>query len=215
MFLRIVVMLTSFLVAYLLGSINFAILITKTFFNKNIKEIGSKNGGSTNVFLNFGKIPALLTLIGDSLKGFLAVAIAQLLCFKVLEFKTLLWFKYMVLIFAVIGHIFPIFHKFRGGKGIAVTAGGMIFVDIKIFITLLTIFIIILKFSKIVSLSSITTAFFLPIVTLIFNYFNNNFSTKITFTTTILNTIISIIIIFAHRENIRRILEKKETKILK
>lgn len=213
MILKTTVMFISFLIAYLLGSINFAILITKKLFNKNIKEIGSKNGGSTNVFLNFGKIPALLTLIGDSLKGFLAIAISQILCFKVLEFKTLLWFKYAILIFAVVGHIFPIFHKFKGGKGIAVTAGGMIFVDIKIFISLLTIFVIILKFSKIVSLSSVTTAFFLPIVTFIFNYFNNNFSTKIISTTSILTTIISIIIIFAHRENIKRIIEKKETKI--
>ena len=213
MILKIILILISLSSAYLLGSINFAILITKNFFNKNIKEIGSKNGGSTNVFLNVGKIPALLTLIGDSLKGFLAVAIAQLLCFKVLEFKTLLWFKYVVLIFAVIGHIFPIFHKFKGGKGIAVTAGGMIFIDIKIFVTLLTIFILILKFSKMVSLSSVTTAFFLPIVAFIFNYFDNNFSTSITSIVTILSTIISIIIIFAHKENIKRIIEKRETKI--
>lgn len=202
-------------IAYIFGSFNFAIFISKKFYNKNIKKIGSKNGGTTNVFVNLGKLPAAFTLLGDCLKGFFAVLISFLICFKTFGKDGYFYIKYVVLIFAVIGHIFPIFHKFKGGKGIAVTAGALIFIDLKVFLTLLTIFILVFKFSRIVSLSALCGSIFLPMLNFTYNYLNYNVSTKATLISTIFSTIVSIFLISAHKDNIKRLLEKKETKIKK
>ncbi len=213
MILKIFVIILSGLFAYILGSFNFAIFITKKFYNKNIKKLGSKNAGMTNVLRNFGKKPAILTLAGDMLKGFISILICNIMCFKLFSTEGLIIFRYIVLIFALIGHIFPIFYNFRGGKGILVVAGSLILVNLKVFLALLAVFLIVFKISKIVSFSSLSCAFILPISTFLMNYFNHQLSTKITIITTIITTVVSIIIIFAHKENIIRLLEKKEPKI--
>ena len=200
-------------IAYIFGSFNFAIFISKNFYNKNIKKMGSKNAGTKNVFVSLGKGPAIFTLLGDCLKGFLAVLISFLICSKTFSKEAYFYVKYVVLIFAVIGHIFPIFYRFRGGKGVAVTAGALIFVNLKVFLTLLTIFILVFKFSKIVSLSALCGSVFFPILNFIYNYLNYNVSTKATLISTIFSTIVSILIISAHKDNIKRLLEKRETKI--
>ncbi len=213
MFLKTFIILVSCLFGYLLGSFNFAIFISKKFYNKNIKLLGSENAGTTNMLANFGKVPALITLVGDLLKGFLAVLITHFLAFKLFSTNGLLYAKYLVLICAVLGHIFPVFYNFKGGKGIAVTAGAMIFIDIKVLLALVAIFLIVIKFSKIVSLSSLSSSIAYPIITFFFNYFNNKISTKTTLVCTIYTTVISIILIFSHKKNIRRIIDKKERKI--
>ena len=216
MFLNFCLYILCFATAYILGSFNFAIFISKNFYNKNIKKLGSKNAGATNMLVNFGKAPAIATLLGDILKGFIAVLICKILCSKIANSDNIILIEYIVLFFALVGHIFPIFYKFKGGKGIAVTAGAMIFIDLKVFLTLVTIFIIIFKFSKIVSLSSLSATVCYPIVTFIFNYFiNYKVSTKITLLSTIISLIVSIIIILAHKENIKRLIENRETKIKK
>ncbi len=216
MFLRFFLYILCCVIAYLLGSFNFAIFISKKFYNKNIKKLGSKNAGATNMLVNFGKPAALVTLFGDALKGFMSVFICKIVCSKIMvNANNIVILEYFVLFFALIGHIFPIFYKFKGGKGIAVTAGAMIFIDVKIFLTLITVFIIIFKFSKIVSLSSLSATVFYPILTFVFNYYNYKISTKITLITTIISTIVSIIIIFAHKKNIKRLIERKEIKIKK
>ncbi len=211
--MKIFVIILSCFLAYILGSFNSAIFITKKFYNKNIKKLGSKNAGMTNVLRNFGKMPALITLIGDMLKGFISILICNILCFKFFTSEDLTVFKYIVLIFALLGHIFPVFYNFKGGKGILVVAGSLILVNLKVFLALLAVFLIVFKITKIVSLSSLSCAFILPVSTFLMNYFNHQLSTKTTVITTIITTVVSIIIIFAHRENIIRLLEKKEPKI--
>ena len=213
LFLKIFVIFMSCVLGYIIASFNFAIFISEKFYNKNIKSLGSQNAGTTNMFANFGKVPALVTLIGDVLKGFLAILITHFMSFKLFSVTGLIYIEYLVLIFAVLGHIFPVFHNFKGGKGIAVTAGGMLFIDIKVIIALITIFLIVLKFSRIVSLGSLSCSIFYPIITFFFNYFNNKISTKTTLICTIYTTLISIILIFAHKKNIKRIIDKKERKI--
>lgn len=211
--LKIFVIVLSCFLAYVFGSFNFAIFITKKFYNKNIKKLGSKNAGMTNVLRNFGKKPALITLVGDMFKGFISILICNILCFRFFDIESLIIFRYIVLIFALIGHIFPVFYNFKGGKGILVVAGSLILVNLKVFLTLLAVFLIVFKLSKIVSFSSLSCAFILPISTFIMDYFNHKLSTQTTIITTILATVVSVVIIFAHRENIIRILEKKEPKI--
>ena len=103
MILKIFVIILSCLFAYILGSFNFAIFITKKFYNKNIKKLGSKNAGMTNVLRNFGKKPAILTLAGDMLKGFISILICNIMCFKLFSTEDLIIFRYIVLIFALIG----------------------------------------------------------------------------------------------------------------
>lgn len=211
--MKIFVIVLSCFFAYILGSFNFAIFITKKFYNKNIKKLGSKNAGMTNVLRNFGKKPALITLAGDMLKGLISILICDIMCFKFFTMEGLTIFRYVVLIFALLGHIFPVFYNFKGGKGILVVAGSLILVNLKVFLALLAIFLIVFKISKIVSFSSLSCALILPISTFLMNYFNHQLSTNTTIVTTIISTVVSIVIIFAHRENIIRILEKKEPKI--
>lgn len=215
MFLKILVILSSCFIAYILSSFNFAIFISKKFYHKNIKKLGSKNAGMTNVLRNFGTVPAIITLVGDIFKGFLSILICHILCHKVLNPEIFMCFKYIVLIFALLGHIFPIFYNFKGGKGISVVTGAILFINVKIFLILLTIFILVFKFSKIVSLSSLSSTFAFPIATFLTNYFNNKTTHSTALIITSITTIASIIVIFAHKENIIRLLKKKEPKIKK
>ncbi len=207
--------LISCFFAYIIGSLNFSILISKKFYKKNIKKMGSKNAGMTNVLRNFGVLPALVVFILDILKGIMSIFICYLICKKSLNNNLLVCVEYMAALSVQLGHIFPIFHKFKGGKGVLVIAGSIIFINIKVFLVLITVFVLVFKFSKTVSLSSISATFFLPVSTFFINYFNKNLSGLYLFLYTFFSTIISIIIIFAHKNNIKRLLEKKEPKIKK
>ena len=168
----------------------------------------------TNVLRNFGFIPAVITFLGDVLKGFISLLVCYILCFKLLNSDVLMYVQYMACISALLGHIFPIFYKFKGGKGISVVAGAVLFMDIKIFLAVASVFIIVFKFSKIVSLSSLSGALLYPIIVFFISFFKN-ISTFQLINSTIFATAISIILIFAHKENIKRIIEKKEPKIKK
>ena len=214
MSLKIFIIILCCFLSYIFGSFNYAIFITRKFYKKNIKKIGSKNAGTTNVFRNFGIMPALITFVGDFLKGFIIIFICNLICFKFIDFNTLIYIKYVASIFAIIGHIFPIFYGFKGGKGVAVFAGSIAFMDIKVFLVLLAIFILTLKIFNIVSLSSIFAALIYPISVFFISFFKNISTTEL-INKTIFSTVISIILIFAHRDNIKRLLEKKENKLKK
>lgn len=204
--------LLSFFFSYILGSFNFAIFISKKFYKKNIKQLGSKNAGMTNVLRNFGFLPAIITFIGDVLKGFISLLVCYILCFKFLKPEALVYVQYMACISALLGHIFPIFYKFKGGKGISVVAGAVLFMDFKIFLAAVSVFIIVFKFSKMVSLSSLSGALLYPVIVFFISFFKN-ISTFQLINSTVFATVISIILIFAHKENIKRIIEKKEPKI--
>ena len=152
---KIIAIALCCIVGYLLGSINFAIIISNS-KNDDIREHGSNNAGTTNMLRTYGKRAASLTFAGDFLKAIAA-------CFL----GGLLWAQngiYLAGLFCVIGHIFPIFYKFKGGKGVATVSGVMLFGNPGVFLILLLLFIGVFATSKYISLASIMCAAIYPFV---------------------------------------------------
>ena len=131
------------LVAYLIGSINFAIIFSKKFAGFDVREKGSKNAGTTNVLRTVGKGAAALTLICDILKGVVAVLIAMLAANIWKDTDTVV-LKYLAGLFAIIGHTFPVYYGFKGGKGVATSLGVLLIVNPQIGIICLSFALIIM-----------------------------------------------------------------------
>lgn len=203
------------LVSYLLGSLNFSIIFSKGVVKKDIRESGSGNAGATNMLRTYGKKFALLTMIGDIIKVAIAIIIAFLIFgspVKYLfasptdptELQQIMFYKQFAGFFCVIGHIFPVFFKFKGGKGVAACTGMVIMVDWRIALILFVIFVIIVAISKWISLGSITIAILYPV--LLYVFYKNTIVTLIAL-------IFAVMVVVAHRQNIKRILNKTENKI--
>ncbi len=199
-----------FILNYFLGSINFAILISKVFFNKEIRNYGSKNAGTTNVLRTFGKKFALLTFAGDFLKGFLGVLISG---YIISNYYLKIDVKMSALLAVVLGHIFPIYYKFKGGKGVATIAGGILSLNFKIFLIVFLVFAVFIVLTKMVSLSAVVAVIVFAIVNPIFWFSNLKFHLNLWFFILFKSTFIAFIIIFKHISNIKRILKNEEPKI--
>jgi len=190
-----------FVVSYLLGSFPSGFLYAKNIKGIDLRNVGSGSTGATNVLRNIGKWPALIVFIIDVLKGFIAVKIAYL-------FLSDNIFQVLAGLFAITGHIWPIWLKGKGGKAVATGLGMFIALSWKVGVASFGTFLIVISLTKIVSLSSITAAFLLPIYMLIYvGTFNHTFS--------IFSFLVAIIVIWKHRSNIQRILKGEETKISK
>lgn len=198
------------LISYLLGSLNFGILLSRRFQNEDVREHGSGNAGATNMVRSYGKIWGVVTILGDMAK----VALAILIAFFINNYfissvycnidNYYLLLKSFAGLFCVIGHIFPCFFKFKGGKGVA-TSGGMVFmIDWRIALILLAIFFIILLTTKYVSLGSIVMALLYPVFILIF------YKSALL---TIIACVFTLIVVVAHRENIKRLINHTEHKM--
>ena len=184
------------ILAYFIGSISFGILLSKIFKIQDPRSFGSKNPGATNVMRSGKKFVALLTLLGDMLKGTLVVLIAK----YYLNFND----DQVLLIAAVvfIGHLFPVYYQFKGGKGVATALGVLLAIDSSIAIVVLLIWLIVFLVSRISSLSAITAALCLPIIAF-FMHIDQNFLW--------LSLFLSMFLIYRHKENIKNLLEKKES----
>lgn len=200
-------------VSYLLGSLNFGVILSRKLADDDVRNHGSGNAGTTNMLRNYGKKLAAATIIGDMLKVALAVAIAFLiknnLSPQLFEFSKLgrdsdTFLKFYAGLFCVIGHIFPCFFGFKGGKGVA-TAGGMVFiVDWRIALILLGVFILIVLATKYVSLGSIVMAILFPV--LIFAFYKSVIFTAIA-------VVFTLIVVTAHKDNIKNLINHTENKI--
>ncbi|MBF1993195.1 glycerol-3-phosphate 1-O-acyltransferase PlsY [Staphylococcus schleiferi] len=184
-----------FIASYLIGSIPSGYLIGKIFFKKDIREYGSGNTGATNSFRVLGKPAGFAVTFFDIFKGFIVVFLSAL--FNV-EIHGLL-----VGIFAIIGHVYPIYLKFRGGKAVATSAGVLLAVNPILLLILALIFFIILKLTKYVSLSSIIAA----ICCVIGSFFISDYVLLIT------SIAVSVLLIYRHSSNIKRIIKGTEPKI--
>lgn len=185
------------LVSYLLGSIPFGYLAGK--INKiDIKKVGSGSTGATNVSRALGKKWAILVAILDALKAALPVYLA-------FQCLTIEWQIALVSIIPVLGHIFPIWLKFKGGKGIATFVPGLIaFLGLIPFIILITIWGIMLKITKTMSLNNLILGFFIPFFIWLHTHSITYF---------ILGIMFFLIILWSHRENIKRLYGEKELKL--
>lgn len=201
-------------VAYLIGSVNFSVIFSKKFAGFDIREKGSGNAGTTNMLRSVGKKAAALTLICDILKGVLAILIAKLLGLIPDMDKELM--VQIAGIAVVLGHTFPIFFKFKGGKGVATSLGIILLLNWQIGLICLIFGLVLIILTRMVSLGAVTTAILYPILTLTLadntNYFiltEGNDGRKYF----IYSIILAVIILFNHRSNIKRILAGNENKI--
>jgi glycerol-3-phosphate acyltransferase PlsY len=185
------------LVAYLLGSISFGLIIAQKEKGIDIREYGSGNIGATNVFRVVGKKAGILTLLGDTLKGSLAVLFAQKLTHSELVISS-------VGLAVVLGHMFPIFSHFRGGKGVATALGVFLVIMPKATLMAAIIWLACCFFWRYVSLASITAALSLPLLGFLLG------STNIIF---IMAIIIGFLILWKHQDNLERLWRGTESKI--
>ena len=199
--------------AYLFGSINSAIIISKVLYRDDIRKHGSGNPGLTNMLRTYGKGGAGLTLLGDLSKTALAVLIGAIF-FGFNYIKGISnhdGYCYMAGLFAVLGHVFPIYHKFKGGKGVLSTAVmALILAPIPALI-LIAVFAIIVATSKYVSLGSVTAAILFPVV--VNGYFNIALGGKTPGIISLVTIVIAILIVWCHRGNLQRISDRTERKI--
>lgn len=216
-----VYILLAAVIAYLIGSINTSIITTRIVSHKDIRSMGSGNAGFTNVLRTVGKGPAIVTFIGDFLKGVISILIAYFILAGVGGEKISLVRQYAFYIAGlacVLGHMYPIFYGFKGGKGVVTTASVMLMTDWRTLVAALVIFAIVFASTKIISKCALVNAALYPIATFCFRYFldympNPSNSLMFVFFSTFITLIIAVLVIYRHKENIKRIINGTEKKI--
>ncbi len=203
-------------IAYLLGSINSAIVISRLVYKEDIRTKGSGNAGMTNMLRTYGKNAALLTLAGDLGKTVIALIISALTFGFNYKGGTALGGPmgecYLAGLFAVLGHIFPIYYKFKGGKGVLVTSTMALVLTPIPFLILFVLFVLVVWMSRYVSLGSVIVAMLYPI--LLHGFFSVRFNGLTMPPLTAISTItLAIIIVWCHRANLERISNRTENKI--
>lgn len=194
------------LVAYLLGSIPTAVWIGKLKYNIDVREHGSKNAGATNTFRVLGKQPGIVVLLIDIVKGVLAVLIPFFFGVASWGGDNLIHIQLVVGIAAVLGHVFPVFASFSGGKGVATSLGIVIGIHPLTATVCLIIFLFVFLLFSFVSLGAITAAIAFPFV-LEWGFKNDNLFL------TIFSVFLSIAVVVAHHKNIKRLLKGEENKM--
>ena len=197
------------IVAYLIGSVNFSILISKKFAGFDVREKGSGNAGATNMLRSVGKKAAALTLLGDALKGVVAVLFSVIVGLIAKNSDKALLVQ-IAGIAVVIGHTFPIFFGFKGGKGVATSLGVLLMTNWKIGLICLVFAIVLMALTKMVSMGSVGAAILFPVLVL---FINTNFIVSEGSGYFVYSIILAFIVAFNHRSNIQRILIGTENKL--
>ncbi len=190
--------------AYLLGSVSNAVWIGKTFYDTDVREHGSRNAGATNTMRILGRKAGIAVFALDFLKGFIAVSLAALLPYAA-DSPALFNMKFALTAAVVLGHIFPVFAGFRGGKGVATLAGAVLAVYPPAVLLCLATFIAVFALCRYVSLASITAGILLPVYTVF--VFGQRYVPLVIFCCAV-----SVLLLVTHRRNIRRLLTGTEPK---
>ena len=200
--------IVSAILAYAIGSIMFSVIVSRKLAGFDVREKGSKNAGSTNMLRTVGKKGAIITLICDILKGVIAILIAMLIAkiANITEPSKILLMKYIAGFAVILGHTYPIFFEFRGGKGVATSLGVLLMLNWKLGLIALIFALLLMAFTKMVSVGSISAAILYPILVLFIEDRKN-------FGVILISWLIAILVIFNHRTNIKRLKEGKENKI--
>lgn len=194
-----------FVIAYLLGSLQSGVWIGQLFYQKDIRKFGSGNTGTTNTFRVLGKKAGIVVLFLDILKGTLATSLPILFNLPVNP----LWFG----VAAILGHTFPIFGKFKGGKAVATSAGMLLAYSPLFFVYSASIFVILLFLTSMVSLSSMLSALIITLSTILLPLVLPVILPHQDWLLTALATGITIFIIYRHRDNIKRIKDGTESRV--
>ncbi len=208
---------TLFIIAYLLGSIPSAVWIGKRYYGVDVREHGSKNAGTTNVLRVLGTRAAIPVFVIDFLKGFLAVSIFSLLRYDV-NIPSQVWIvnlKILAVFVAVLGHIFPIFANFKGGKGVATALGAVTGIQPNIALLCFAVWIVVFMLWHYVSLASMAAGCAFPVLVSIFSgsiYARHGLDhTSISFL--VFSFLVAIALVWTHRKNVGRLLDGTESKI--
>lgn len=195
-------------IAYAIGSVSFSVIFSKKIAGFDVREKGSGNAGSTNVLRTVGKRAAILTLICDILKGIVAILIAILTGNIVKEVDGALLVQ-IASIAVVVGHTFPVFFGFKGGKGVATSLGVLLLINWQIGLICLVFALVIMALTRMVSAGSVLAAVLFPVLTLFvghdFYIVQGNYF--------IFSIVMALIVAFNHRSNISRILDGTENKL--
>ncbi len=203
----------ALVIAYLLGSINFAVIISSIFLKKDVRKLGSGNAGTTNVMRSAGFLPGALTFIFDALKGFAASFVGKEL-FEYAATKTdAFWVEGIYGAFAcgllcMLGHIFPIFFGFKGGKGVATSVGIFAVCSPMAIISGLSVFAVVLAISKMVSLASLIATVVVVLLSIILYGGEPSILPIAVFT-----VIMGLLVFVKHKDNIKRLVNGTERKI--
>lgn len=228
----ILALVISAIIGYLLGGINWAIILTKMVQRKDIRDQGSGNAGMTNVLRSVGKLPALLTFVGDFLKCVLAVLLSQLIVNWMFMSPDLLlspdyapagellrYARYIAGAACVVGHIFPVYYGFRGGKGIVSAAAMIALTDWRVFLAVILTFGLLFLWKKIISLASVSCAALYPVYTFLIvflaDYRGGFCGLRYLLFATGISLFIGALVLFKHRANIGRLMRGEEKPIVK
>ena len=203
--MQIFIRISLIILAYLIGSIATSVWVGKSFYGKDVRNYGSGNAGATNTTRTFGWKAGIIVMVIDMFKGWLAVQLAFLSSFYIPKSDDFMTFQMILGAAAVLGHIFPVFAQFRGGKGVATLVGVVLAISPVATAVCAGIFFLTVFLTKYVSLSSILAGFSFPfVIVLIFH------------TTTpsliIFSLVVAVLLLFTHQKNIERLLRKEENK---
>ncbi len=211
LFKVIISILVTMIISYLIGSLNSSITVVRIWKKVDIRDYGSKNAGLTNTLRVFGKGPALATLICDLAKGVIAVILCRWLVGFFGIYDSTLLIGYIAGTFAMMGHIFPLYYGFKGGKGVLMAATTLLAIDPLTFCIVIPFFALILYITRYVSISSILAAIAYPVTTLVTQLLRQ-------YDTALIDSgfalIIGAIIIYMHRANIERLRNGTENKFV-
>jgi len=192
------------IIAYFIGSISFGVILTKKFAGFDVRDKGSKGAGMTNVLRTAGKRLALITLVCDILKGVVAILIAMLLAWIFVDSVEVVTLNYIAGFFAILGHTFPIFFRFKGGKGVATAIGIMLLLNWQIGLICVVFGVTLMAITRMVSVGSILSAILYPVLTLMLG------EGLIAFLGSLM---IGLLVVFNHRQNIQRLRNGTENKL--
>lgn len=198
--------------AYLIGSINFAVIFTKLFIKQDVRDFGSGNAGTTNAMRVAGPLPGILTFVCDALKGLAACAIGQAV-FGYITTQGFSWAQpiygaYICGAACMLGHMYPLFFGFKGGKGVAVSVGIFLICSWQAIVIGLAVFALMTLVTRIVSLSSLTATVVVVTFSVVFNDPSASILPQI-----LLSAAMGTAVFLKHKDNIKRLLAGEERKI--
>ena len=206
--------LSMLILAYLLGSIPSAVWIGKKYYGVDIREHGSKNAGTTNMLRVLGKRAAIPVFVLDFFKGFAAVSLMSLMRYDPeISSACLINLKIFAVFIAVLGHIFPIFADFKGGKGVATLVGAITGIYPQIILLCFAVWALVFVFSHYVSLASMTAGCSFPLFVVIYSSSEWSRSHDVSFTFIVFSFVVAVLLIWSHRKNIERLKAGTESKI--
>lgn len=205
--MNVTLTLVFVIIAYLLGSLPTAVWLGEAYFGVDIRQHGSGNAGATNTFRVLGKKAGTIVMLVDILKGWTATSLANILYLSdFINGEQLFYYQLMLGVVAVVGHVFPVYVKFKGGKGVATLLGMVLAIQTEVALVCALVFLIVLVISKYVSLGSMLASLAFPLL-LMLPMFKPNDPALIIF-----GFAIFAVVVLTHQKNIRRLLKGEESK---